>query len=231
MLVKEWMATDPITVDENTSIMKATQLMKEHSIRRLPVVRRDTLVGIVSDRDIKEAAPSKATSLDVHELYYLLSEIKAKDIMTPRPITLRENDSVGKAAVIMLENRISGLPVIDDERRVVGLITQSDIFKVMISITGVFRGPIVLACDIEDRPGSMSRVLAVVRSHDGRVVSVTTCYEHMASGRRGVYIRIMDMPEKDLQALVDDLKREVRVLYVVREDLSEIPRKVPKSAG
>jgi acetoin utilization protein AcuB len=231
MLVKEWMAVKPIVVDENMSIMKATQLMKEHGIRRIPVVRRNRLVGIVSDRDIKEAAPSKATSLDVHELYYLLSEIKIKDIMSSDPITLREDDSVEKAAVIMLENRISGLPVVDNQNRVLGLITQTDVFKVMISISGIYRSPIQLACDLEDRPGSTTQLLNLLRAHDARIVSILTCTEHVAPGRREVYVRIMDVPDEQLNAMVDEVKEKFTLLYVIRENLSEIPRKKGSLTG
>ncbi len=225
MLVKEWMATKPIVVDENTSIMKATQIMKENNIRRIPVVRDGRLIGIISDRDIKEAAPSKATSLDVHELYYLLSEIKTKDIMTPDPITLKENDSVEKAAVIMLENRISGMPIVDDDNHVIGIITETDVFKVMVSITGAYRSPIQLAFDMEDRPGSLNKLLNAIREQGGRIVSVLTSHEHMPVGRREVYIRLKDMPEQELDQLVESLKKDFKVLYVIKEDLSNIPRK------
>ena len=83
MIIKDWMTKDVITVDPEASMMRAAKLMKEKNIRRLPVVDdRGKLVGILSDRDVKEASPSKATTLDVHELYYLLSEIKVKNIMT-----------------------------------------------------------------------------------------------------------------------------------------------------
>ena len=89
MLVKYWMTSDPVTVTPDTSVMKASQLMKENNVRRLPVVdEKGGLVGIVSDRDLKEASPSKATTLDVHELYYLLSELKVKDIMSRKVMTI-----------------------------------------------------------------------------------------------------------------------------------------------
>ncbi len=224
MLVKEWMAKNPIVIDENTSIMKATQIMKEHGIRRIPVVRDNKLIGIISDRDIKEAAPSKATSLDVHELYYLLSEIKVKDIMTPNPVTLKENDSVEKAAVIMLENRISGMPVIDDEHHVIGIITQTDVFKVMISITGAYKSPIQIAFEMEDSPGSLNKLLNLIREQGGRVVSVLTSHENMPEGKREVYIRLMDMPDNELNELVENLKKEFKILFVIKEDLRNIPR-------
>ncbi len=225
MLVKEWMAKDPIVIDENTSIMKATQMMKEHGIRRIPVVRDGKLIGIISDRDIKEAAPSKATSLDVHELYYLLSEIKVKDIMTPDPITLKENDSVEKAAVIMLENRISGIPVVDDEDHVIGVITQTDVFKVMISITGAYQSPIQIAFEMEDSPGSLNKLLNQIREQGGRVVSVLTSHENMPEGKREVYVRLKDMTDEELNKLVNNLKREFKILFVIKEDLRNIPRK------
>ncbi len=228
MLVKEWMATNPIVVDENTSIMKATQIMKEHGIRRIPVVRDGRLIGIISDRDIKEAAPSKATTLDVHELYYLLSEIKVKDIMTPDPITLKENDSVEKAAVIMLENRISGMPVVDDDYHVVGVITETDVFKVMISITGAYKSPIQIAFEIEDSPGSLNTLLNDIRKNGGRIVSVLTSEDNMPEGAREVYVRLMDMSDDDLNKFVEHLKKEYKVLFVIKEDLSNIPRRRKK---
>ncbi|MGB9712146.1 MAG: CBS and ACT domain-containing protein [Dissulfurimicrobium sp.] len=229
MLVKDWMVSNPITIDENASIMKATQLMKEHNIRRIPVIRQNRLVGIVSDRDIKEAAPSKATSLDVHELYYLLSEIKLKDIMTKEPITLKEDDSVEKAAVIMLENKISGLPVVNDQGAVTGIITQTDVFKVMISITGIYRGPIQIAFDLEDRHGATAEVLNLIRSRQASLVSVLTSQDHVTPGRKEVYVRIKDIPEDQLNSLVNDLKKVAKVLYVKREILTDIPRRPKKS--
>ena len=222
MLVKEWMAKDPVVVDENTSIMKATQLMKEHRIRRVPVVKDGKLVGIVSDRDIKEAAPSKATSLDVHELYYLLSEIKIKDIMTPDPLVLVETDSVERAAVIMLENKISGLPVINDQREVVGIITQSDILKVMISISGIYHSPVQLAIELEDKTGALHELLTAMRENGARIVSVLTSKDNAPPGYREVYVRIQDMASDELESLKEVIGKRYKLLYVLKEDLSSL---------
>ena len=95
MLVKEWMTQNVLTITADTSMMKASRLMKEKNVRRLPVIDEDNrVIGIVSDRDIKDASPSKATTLDMHELYYLLSELKVKDIMTKTPVCAKETDSV-----------------------------------------------------------------------------------------------------------------------------------------
>ena len=135
MLVQGWMTTDVITIDEDSSIMKASIIMKEKKVRCLPVVnRKGELVGIVSDRDLKDAAPSKATTLDVYELNYLLSSIKIKDLMITNLAYVRPDETVEFAAILMLENKISSLPVINDQGRLIGIITQTDIFKVLIKL-------------------------------------------------------------------------------------------------
>lgn len=102
--------------------------------------KRGKLVGIISDRDLRDAAPSKATMLDVYELNYLLSSMKISDIMTKNVVFVRPDETVEFAAVLMLENKISSLPVINEEDNLVGIITQTDIFKVLINIAGVYGG-------------------------------------------------------------------------------------------
>src|SRR4030066_1384461 len=126
MQIRDWMAKDVQTVDENTSLMRATRILKENNIRRLPVVSHGKLIGIVTDRDVKDASPSKTTSLDIHELYYLLSEMKVKDVMTSNPLTLSQEDTLEKAALVMLEDKISGLPVVDGLGHLVGLVSETE---------------------------------------------------------------------------------------------------------
>jgi acetoin utilization protein AcuB len=222
MLVKGWMSSDVITIDEDTSMMKASQIMKENNIRRLPVMRKGKLVGIVTDRDIKEASPSKATTLDVHELYYLLSELKVKDIMRKNPVTISPEETVEKAAVKMLEHRISGLPVVNEKGNLVGIITQGDIFKVLVSLTGIYRGGIQLAFNLEDRPGSIKDVADIIRKHNGMMVSILTSYDMCEENCRHVYIRIKDMPEDKLKALTEELDKNFILLYVVRDTLTDV---------
>ncbi len=222
MLVKGWMTSDVITIDEETSMMKASQIMKENNIRRLPVMRKGKLVGIVTDRDIKEASPSKATTLDVHELYYLLSELKVKDIMRKKLVTVGPEETVEKAAVKMLEHRVSGLPVVNEKGKLLGIITQGDIFKVLVSLTGIYRGSIQLAFNLEDRPGSIKEVADVIRQHGARMVSILTSYDMCEENCRHVYIRIKDIPEDKLKALTEDLEKNFILLYVVRDTLTDI---------
>jgi acetoin utilization protein AcuB len=222
MPVQDWMTTDPITITQDTSVMKASQIMRENNIRHLPVLDEDSkLVGIVSDRDLKEASPSKATTLDVHELYYLLSELKVKDIMSRNVITVSPNDTIERAAVIMLERKVTGLPVVDDGE-VVGILAQGDVFRVLVSITGIYRGGNLFAFNLEDRPGSIKEVADVIRNHGGRMVSILTSYDTIEEGTRHVHIRVADMPKEKMDALQAELEHEFTVLYSARDELEDI---------
>ncbi|RUM88755.1 MAG: hypothetical protein DSZ24_02925 [Thermodesulfatator sp.] len=226
MLVKDWMSKEVIVLDENASIMKASQIMKENNIRRIPVVRGGRLVGIISDRDIKEATPSKATALDVHELYYLLAEVRVKDIMTPDPITVRPEDTVEYAAVLMLENRISGLPVVDERGQVVGIITQTDIFKLFVNITGVYQGPIQVGLILED-PGTLDEVTRIIVEHGAQIVSILTYRDELEPKKRQVFVRMTELPEEEFQKLLQVLSTRYQVRYWARDDVTRIrPRDI-----
>ena len=174
MLVKNWMSDKVITVDENDSMQDAMKLLKEHAIRMLPVMKEGELVGIVTDRDLKRASASDATSLEIHELLYLISTIKVKNIMTTDPITVPPDFTVEETAEVLLNHKINGVPVVDGDKRVVGVITETDLFKVLISLTGIVNRGIQFAVQIEDKPGSIKEVADVIRAYGGRMVSILT---------------------------------------------------------
>lgn len=218
MLIKNWMTKDVVTVPADCSMMKASKIMKERGVRRLPVVDEESrLIGIVSDRDIKEASPSKATTLDVHELYYLLSEIKVKDIMTPRPVTIHEDETMERAAAIMLEKRIGGLPVVNDEGRIQGIVSDADIFKTLVRITGIERGGIQIGLLLKNERGSLRSVLDDLRAHGARVISVLTSYDTAPEGHRHVYLRLDDMEKGEQAKLKGTLEAGGKMLYWVRD--------------
>ncbi|MCB0163796.1 MAG: CBS domain-containing protein [Anaerolineae bacterium] len=135
-LVANWMSPDVITVTPDTSLTDADNLLHEYNIRRLPVIdEENNLVGIVTLGDIREASASDATSLSIWELNYLLEKLKVQKIMTPNPITVYVNDSIATAASLMLENKVSGLPVLDPvDDSLVGIITESDIFNLVVQV-------------------------------------------------------------------------------------------------
>jgi len=136
MLVKNWMSKTVITTDVNDSMNKVMDLMKEYDIGMVPVMKKGKLVGIVTDRDLKRSSASDATTLEIHELLFLISKIKVKDIMTKDPITVPFDFTVEEAAEVLMKNRISGAPVVDQNGKVVGTITKGDLFRVLISLTG-----------------------------------------------------------------------------------------------
>jgi len=224
MLVKNWMSKNVITADINDSMQVAMKYLKEHDIRMLPVMKKGKLVGIVTDRDLKKASASDATTLEVHELLYLLMKIKVKDIMTRDVITVPPDYTVEETAQVLQKNRISGAPVVDADGQLVGTITQTDLFRVLISLTGVGNGGIQFGFQVEDRPGSIKEVADIIRIYGGRMVSILTSYDNVPEGYRKVYIRMRSIERARLQMLIQDLRTRATLLYMVdhTEDNREI---------
>ena len=133
LLVRDWMTKKVITVDVQTTLPDAHKLMRTNSIRRLPVMERGKLVGIVTRSDIREASPSDATTLSIWEMNYLLSKLKVEQIMTRDPITIAPEATIKEAAHLMYQNKIGGLPVMDAAGHLVGIVTESDIFRTLIA--------------------------------------------------------------------------------------------------
>ena len=132
-LVRDWMSSDVITIGPEMTLPQTHQLMAKEEIRRLPVVDKEgRLIGIVSLGDVRSSEPSPATSLSVCELNYLLTTLTVGKIMTPHPFAISPDATLAEAARMMLEHRISGLPVVDEERHVIGIITESDIFAMVV---------------------------------------------------------------------------------------------------
>jgi acetoin utilization protein AcuB len=217
MPVKDWMSTDLVTVEEDTSIMKASKIMKQKEIQHLPVLSKGRLVGIVSDRDLKEATPSKATTLDIHEMYYLLDKVLVKSLMAKDLYTIAPGDTVEKAAAVMLKHHISALPVVDAKAALAGIITKGDIFRAFVSISGIHQGALALGFELPDQPGSIKTVTDVIRTHGGRIASILTGYEGAPEGSRHVFIRAKAI--KDEETLRKDLEAKSRVLYFLHEQV------------
>ncbi|WP_461211450.1 CBS and ACT domain-containing protein [Desulfocurvus sp. DL9XJH121] len=219
MLIGNWMTKDPYTATPETSMMRASKIMKDKRVRGLSVVDEDgVLVGIVTDRDIKEASPSKATTLDVHELYYLLSEIKVKDIMSTNLVTIGPNDSVERAAVLMMDHKIGGLPVVDETGKLVGIISQSDVLKVLVTITGVLHGGLQFAVDLPDEQGTLGELVAFLNERNCRIMSILTAFEPEGAATRHVFIRLHDMDRALQKTMLDELKAKYKVLYTARDE-------------
>lgn len=224
MLVKDWMSEDVISADANDSMQDAMKLLKQNNISMLPVMKKGKLVGIVTDRDLKRASASDATTLEVHELLFLISKIKVQDIMTKDPVTIFFDFTVEEAAEVLLERRISGAPVVDPDGKVIGTITKGDLFRVLIALTGVGKRGIQFAFEVEDRPGSIRELADIIRRHGGRMVSILSTYEHVREGYRKVFIRMYGVERDQLPQLIKELGEKAKYLYLVdhRENRREI---------
>jgi len=224
MLVKNWMSKKVVTIGENDSMQDAINLIKQHKINMLPVMKKEKLVGIVTDRDLKKASASDATTLDVHELMYLISKIKIKDIMSKNPLTVPFDFTIEETASMLLENNISGAPVVDNDKQLIGVITQADIFKVIISLTGIAKRGIHFGFKVKDLPGSIKEVADIIRNYGGRMASILTSYEKVPQGYRNVYIRAYGIDRSKFKNLLSDLNNKADLLYYV--DHTENKRKI-----
>ena len=220
MLVKNWMSKNPITIDIDASMHDAINVMKQENIKLLPVLSGDDLVGVITDRDLKKSSASDATSLDVHELLYLIMKIKVKNIMVKNPITVPEDYTVEETAEVLFNKKISGVPVTNKSGKIVGVITKSDLFRVIISLTGIGKRGIQLALQVKDASGSIKSVTDIIRNYQGRIVSILTSYDQVPEGYRKIYIRFFGVDRNKLEALKDEIKDKSLLLYMVdhRED-------------
>lgn len=135
-LVKDWMTRKVVTTSPTTPLTLARELMKHHDIRRLPVLDEGNLVGIITFWDIHEVEPVEISSASMWELHSVLSRLYVSGDMTPGPVTISPEDTIGHAANVMLENKVSGLPVVGANQQLVGIITESDIFRLVIKEWG-----------------------------------------------------------------------------------------------
>ena len=224
MLVKNWMSKNVITVDINESLIDAVKLLKHNDIGRLPVMKKGEMVGIVTDRDVKRASASDAVSLEIHELLYLLSKLKIEEIMSKDPITVPQNYTIDETAEVLLENKISSTPVVDDQNQLVGIITQNDLFRALISLTGERKKGIHFAFKVEDRPGSTKELTDIIRNYNGRLVSILSSYQNSPEGYRNVYIKACQIDREKISELKNELREKATMLYFVdqRENKREI---------
>lgn len=173
MLVKMRMTKNPISVSPETSILEAWKIMQDSQVRRLLVMDKGKLVGIVTERDLRSVSPSQATSLSIFEINYLLEKLKVKDAMTPNPITVDADAPIEEAALIMRNNRISALPVIENDE-VVGIITESDIFRAFIEMLGDGKKGLRYTLRIKNTPGEIAHIVNLIAKENINIMSMAT---------------------------------------------------------
>lgn len=208
MLVEERMSRPVITTHSDVPIMDAYDLMQKENIRRLPVVDREgKLVGMVSEREILQASPSKATSLSIWELNYLMAKVTIDEIMTKEVVTVEATTPLEEAALLMADHKIGGLPVMKDGK-MVGIVTETDLFKVFLELMGARDAGVRLAVLVRNKPGELAQLTKAVLDLDGNIVAMgTTSGEDTGTGE--ITIKVEGVSEEDLLEAVKPLVQKV----------------------
>ena len=198
MFVRDRMNSPAVTVRANTPLQDALKLMRDRRFRRLPVVdKKGKLVGIVSERDLLHAAPSSATSLSVWEVYYLLAKLQVKRIMTKDVITTTPDTPVEDAARLMVTHKIGGLPVVDEHNGVVGVITETDIFKTFVEMFAGGQTGLRLTLEVPERKGALSMLSSAIFDLGGSIESVGS-FSGEVAGERRLVVKVRDVSKAQL---------------------------------
>jgi acetoin utilization protein AcuB len=208
MLVREWMSTKPVTIELGASITEALRVMRESQVRRLPVLDEDgIMVGIVSEKDLLYASPSPVTSLSIYEMHYMLSQLKVSELMTKEVITVTSDVALEEAARIMADTKIGGLPVVE-EGQMVGIITETDIFKVFLELLGARDHGLRLTLEIPERKGEIARITTKIARLGGNILALGT---HAGDDptMAVVTVKLVDVPVETLKAAMHELNLKI----------------------
>ena len=206
MYVKSRMTKDPYTITANASITDAVALMREKNLKRVPVVDGDKVVGILTQSDIQKVSPTKATSLSIFEINYLLSKLIVKDAMTKNIITIESDSLLEEAAVIMRQNRIGTLPVVENGK-LVGIITESDIFDAFIDLLGFKDVGSRITVEAKDAPGSMAEIAEIYKSFD---VNITHIAVYRGDGTSDIVIRSTAVDTADIEKKLIEIGYKIK---------------------
>jgi acetoin utilization protein AcuB len=205
MLIKDRMTTPAMTVTPETSFQDALKLMRDHKFRRIPVVDHDgRLVGIVSERDLLHASPSPATSLSVWEVNYLLWKLKVSDIMTHHVITIAQDAPIEDAAQLMVTRKIGGLPVVDSKGIVIGVITETDIFKAFAEMLGSGEKGLRLTIKVPSGSGTLAKLSQAIYEAGGVIVSVGSL-DKETDGIRELIIKVRGVTKDKIVNVLEAL--------------------------
>ncbi len=220
MKVRDRMTVNPISISLNASVTEAFTLMKENNFRRLPVMDKDKLVGIVTLSDLNQATPSAATSLSIHELNYLLARTTIADVVPKKQkvYTIGPDDYIETAAKLMRKHNISGLPVID-QGKLVGIVTETDIFDALIDILGVKSDHTRIDCYIEERPGTISEITRLF-GEKGMNITNTVVYFDEQKKQYKLILRVEELHCDDIVAELKKRGYEVESVIVHKEELN-----------
>lgn len=208
MTVSRMMTHNPYTVDWNTPVTDAQALMRREKFHRLPVLsKHKKLIGIISEKDLLYAAPSPATSLNVYEMSDLLNRLTVSEVMTEDVITIDESTLIEDAARIMVDNNIGGLPVMRGET-LVGIITESDLFRLFIELFGTRRSGLRLSLLVPEKRGEIAAIGTAIADSGGNIISLGT-FPGEDPTNHTVIMKVEDIDQARIEAILQPLQVQV----------------------
>jgi len=203
MRIRDIMTRNPVTVDSETLVFDAQKIMKESNIRRLPVVDKGKLVGIITKHDLLEASPSPATSLSIHELNYLLSKMKVKEIMKKNPVTLTPDTPFEEALKIGQDKKIGSFPVVDNGK-LVGITTESDIVRFLTRALGLKdEGSRITVEGLGGKLSDLERIISIVNQHQTIILSMIS----LPRAEKKDWMIVLRLKTTDPDPIVKDFKK------------------------
>jgi len=208
MFVRTKMTTNPFTISPDSTIPDAHEIMSKHNVRRLPVVKDGVLVGVVSREDIAQASPSKATTFSVGELTYLLARTKIKSVMKKNPVTIGPDALLEEAAIMMRSNEVGFLPVVENGR-LVGIITESNIFDAFIELLGFKDSGTRLTIEADDTPGVMASLASIFAEYGANITHLGVY--RGSSGKCAVVVGTQSYNTEDIEKSIES--RGFKIIY------------------
>ncbi|MBI3174963.1 MAG: CBS domain-containing protein [Chloroflexi bacterium] len=212
MLVGERMSQPVISVSPDTPIHDALAMFKKEHIRRAPVIKDGKMVGIVTETDLLNASPSPVSTLSVWEMNYLLSKVTVKQVMSKKVLTIKRDTPIEEAARIMADNKLGGLPVVDDNK-VVGIITETDLFKVFLELMGAREKGIRVTAQVEDKPGQLAKITKAISDAGGNFIAFGQ-FTGPDAGSRLVTFKVAGLKKDAVKAAVE---KAVKKFWDVRQ--------------
>ena len=188
MQVSDIMTPKVITINETQSLLEVRELMANNNLRRVPVVNDiGVLKGIITDGDVSRSAPSDASTLSKYEANYLMGKLKVKDIMKKTVITVKANDAIETIAYLLYKNKIGAIPVIDENSKVCGIVSDTDVFKVLVDILGYAQNSTKITIDATDKVGVLAELADIFKKRGVNIISIVT--REMGGTTREILIR------------------------------------------
>ncbi len=205
MFVRDNMSSPPVTVTPDVPFQEALKIMRDNNFRRLPVIDKNgKLVGIISERDLLYASPSPASTLSVWEMNYLLSKITVEKVMTKNVVTTTPDTPLERAAYTLAQHKFGGLPVVDEENRPIGIITETDIFRALVEMFGGGETGLRLTLHVPGNKGVLAKIATAVFEQNGNIISVGT-FDIDDPNKKGIVLKVTGVEEQQLIEVLESL--------------------------